>query len=299
MPGAGSKPDAAPGGPAPPQRPLLRWHGGKWLLAPWIISHFGKHRCYVEPFGGAWSVGFRKSRTYAEVWNDLDAELVNLFRVLREPSKGAELVRLLRLTPFARDEFYACYEQANEPVERARRLIVRAFMGHGSDGASGVYRTGFRANSTRSGTTPAHDWSNYPAALAAIVERVTGVVIESRQAIDVMRRHDSAETLHYVDPPYLHETRARANRRPDNGGVYRHELTDQQHAALLADLRTLEGMVVLSGYPSSLYDEMLPGWSRVERAAHADGALERTEVLWLNPAAAMACGQQSLFGAAA
>ena len=284
---------------APPQRPLLRWHGGKWRLAPWIIGHFGPHRCYVEPFGGAWSVGLRKPRTYAEVWNDLDGELVNLFQVLRDPVGGGQLVRSLELTPFARDEFYACYELADDPVERARRLIVRSFMGHGSDGASGVYRTGFRANSTRSGTTPAHDWANYPPALEAVIERVRGVVIENRDAVEVMLRHDSPDTLHYVDPPYLHETRSRANRRPDNGGVYRHELTAEQHERLLLALLELDGLVVLSGYPAPLYDRLLAGWRRVERPAHADGALERTEVLWLNPAAAHACRQQSLFEAAA
>jgi DNA adenine methylase len=275
-------------------RPIVRWHGGKWRLAPWIISHFGPHRTYVEPFGGGYSVGLRKPRTYADVWNDLDGELVNLFRVLRDPARSAELIRQLELTPFAREEFQAAYEPSEEPVERARRLLARSFMGHGSDGASGIYRTGFRANSNRSGTTPAHDWANYPDCLKLAVERLRGVVIESRPALDVALKHDSRETLHYVDPPYLHETRSRANRRPDNGGVYRHELTDDEHAALLHGLQRLEGMVVLSGYASDLYDAQLGGWRRVDRRAHADGALERTEVLWLNPAAAEACPQGAL-----
>lgn len=281
-----------------PPRPIVRWHGGKWRLAPWIISHFGQHRTYVEPYGGGWSVGLRKSRTYAEIWNDLDGELVNLFRVLRDPAGAAELVVQLKLTPFARDEFNGAYESSVEPIERARRLLVRSFMGHGSDGSSGIYRTGFRSNSNRSGTTPAHDWSNYPACLEVAIARLRGVVVENRDAIAVCRKHDSPETLHYVDPPYLHATRKRANRRPDNGGVYRHELTDQEHDALLADLNLLEGMVVLSGYASATYDDALPGWRRVTRATHADGALPREEVLWLNPAAAMACPQGSLFAEA-
>lgn len=269
-----------------PPRPILRWHGGKWLLAPWIIGHFPAHRVYVEPFGGAWSVGFRKPRAAAEVWNDLDSELVNLFRVLRDAMSARELVDVLRLTPFARDEFYRAYEQATCPSERARRLIVRSFMGHGSDGASGQYRTGFRANSNRSGSTPAVDWTNLPDSLELAVARLRGVVIESRPALQVMSSHDGPETLHYVDPPYLHETRARANRRTDNGGVYRHELTDQDHADLLAFLCDLKGMVVLSGYPSRIYDDGLPGWTRIDRAALADGALPRTECLWLNPVCA-------------
>lgn len=267
-----------------PTRPVLRWHGGKWLLAPWIISHFGPHRVYVEPFGGAWSVGFRKPRAYAEIWNDLDGELVNLFRVLRGDRAG-ELVDALRLTPFARDEFNHAYTLCEDPVERARRLIVRSFMGHGSDGASGTYRTGFRANSNRSGSTPAVDWVNLPDSIDMAVRRLAGVVIENRPAIDVMAQHDGPETLHFVDPPYLKATRSRANLRKDNGGVYRHELTDEDHCALLEQLTALEGMVVLCGYPSSLYDDALPGWLKFERKALADGARERTEVLWLNPAA--------------
>jgi DNA adenine methylase len=282
-----------------PPRPILRWHGGKWLLAPWIISHFGPHRVYVEPFGGAWSVGFRKPRAYAEVWNDLDGELVNLFRVLRDDKRAAQLIGALELTPFARDEFNRSYTRSRNQVERARRLIVRSFMGHGSDGGSGQYRTGFRANSNRSGTTPAQDWPTLPDALRLSIDRLRGVVIENRPAMQVMATHDSPETLHYVDPPYLPETRRRSNRRADNGGTYRHELTDDCHRDLLAFLTELEGMVVLSGYPAPLYDEALPGWLRVEKSAFADGALERVEVLWLNRAAAAAMPQPDLLFEAA
>jgi DNA adenine methylase len=282
-----------------PPRPILRWHGGKWLLAPWIISHFPEHRVYVEPYGGAWSVGFRKQRTYAEVWNDLDGELVNLFQVLRCPRRKAQLVAQIELTPFARAEFEAAYRPARGSVERARRLIVRSFMGHGSDGASGVYRTGFRANSNRSGSTPAIDWCNLPASIAIAAERLRGVVIESRPALQVMAAHDGPDTLHFVDPPYLIETRARANRRPDNGGVYRHELSDDDHRELLTFLRGLRGFVVLSGYPSELYDQALDGWTVVDRAALADGALPRVERLWINPACATAMPAPSLFEAAA
>lgn len=268
------------------RRPALRWHGGKWMLAPWILQHFPAHRVYVEPFGGAASVLIRKPRSYAEVYNDLDVEVVNLFTVLRG-ARAAELVEQLRLTPFARDEFADAYQPATDPVERARRLVIRSFMGFGSNGHNRA--TGFRANSNRSGTTPAHDWSNYPDALAAIVARLQGVVIENRDACAVMTAHDGPETLHYVDPPYVFATRS------DLSKDYAHELTDDDHRQLLSFLRGLKGKVVLSGYPHAIYDEALADWQRVERAALADGARARTEVLWKNPAAASA----SLFGEAA
>jgi DNA adenine methylase len=264
-----------------PQRPLLRWHGGKWLLAPWIIGHFPRHRIYVEPFGGAASVLLRKPRAYAEVYNDLDSDLVNLFRVLRGPD-AERLREHLALTPFARTEFMAAYEPSDDPVEQARRLIVRSLMGFGNTGALGR-STGFRADSNKSGTTPAHDWANYPALLPDIVARLAGVVIESRDAVAVMQAHDRVETLHYVDPPYVHETRSGGNPYCAKH-KYRHELTDADHLMLLEAVRALKGMVVLSGYPSPLYDDALTDWARVERVALADGARPRMEVLWINPA---------------
>ena len=222
----------------------------------------------------------RKPRCYAEVWNDLDRAAVNLFRVLRS-DQAQELVRRIRLTPFAREEFEETSRPLpSDPVEAARHLVIRAYMGFGSN-AHGR-STGFRANSNRSGTTPAHDWANYPDALAVIVERLTGVIIENRDAKKVMLQHDSETTLHYVDPPYVLDTRG------DDSPDYAHELTDRQHSELLEFLKTLTGFVVLSGYPHAMYDAALVGWQRVERAALADGARARTEVLWINPRCAAA-----------
>lgn len=200
-------------------------------------------------------------------------------------------MRRLELTPFARAEFELGWDATDDHVERARRLIIRAFMGFGSNAHSDMGRghktTGFRANSSRSGTTPAHDWSSYPQALASVIARMRGVAVENRPALQVMRSHDWADTLHYVDPPYVHATRNRRNPY-DPKHQYRHELSDADHGALLEALRRLAGMVVLSGYPCALYDDALPDWRRIEREALADGARPRTEVIWLNPACAAA-----------
>lgn len=274
-----------------PTRPVLRYHGGKWKLAPWILQHFPAHRVYVEPFGGAASVLMRKARSYAEVYNDLDGELVGLFRVLRDEGQAARLVDALTLTPFARDEFALSYEPSADPVEQARRTVVRAFMGFGSN--AHVRPTGFRANSNRSGTTPAHDWANYPDALLAIIERFRGVVVECRDWSKVIPQHDTTETLFYVDPPYTAGTR-------DRGVDYSTELTDDDHRALAMMLRGVRGMVALSGYACDLYDrELYADWRRVEKTAHADGARARTEVLWLNPACAAALDGAPLFAGGA
>lgn len=259
-------------------RPALRYHGGKFRLAPWVLKFIPAHRVYVEPFGGGASVLLRKERAHAEVYNDLDGEVVNLFRVIRE--HGELLVSQVALTPFSRDEFKQAYEPSDDPIEQARRTLIRSYMGFGSAGASGQ-STGFRANSNRSHKTPAHDWAGFPSALASIVDRFRGVVIENRDAMQCMRHHDAAATLHYVDPPYVHSTRNLRTRAP----AYRHEMSDDDHRQLAAVLRELRGMVVLSGYPCELYDlELFPDWERHECRALADGAKKRTEVIWLNPA---------------
>lgn len=240
------------------------------MLAPWIVSHFPRHRVYVEPFGGGGSVLMRKSRAFAEVYNDIDGEIVNLFRVLRD--QGTALEKLLKLTPFARAEFEESYAKVGDPVEQARRTVIRSFMGFGSN--AHFRKTGFRAKSHRSGTTPAHDWRNYPEQINAFIERLRGVVIENRDAFEVMASNDGGDTLHYVDPPYLPETR-------DRGKDYSHELTVDDHVKLAGFLHGLQGAVILSGYRSELYDRLFADWQRVERVALADGARERTECLWL------------------
>jgi DNA adenine methylase len=268
-------------------RPALRYLGGKFRMAPAIIELLPAHRCYVEPYGGAMSVLLRKPKSYAEVYNDLDGEVVNLFRVLRDAGQAAELVRLVKLTPFAREEFEAAYEVAEDPIERARRLIVRSFLGHGSNATNINRTTGFRVNSSRSGTTPSGDWAAYPRALEAVGARIRegGVAIEQRPALDVIAQHDGPGTLFFCDPPYPHSTRSG---KTIGGAIYTayvHEMTDEDHLELLTVLHGVEGMVVISGYHCPLYDDALAGWRTVEIKAQADGGRERTEVLWFNPAA--------------
>jgi len=276
-----------------PTRPVLRWHGGKWKLAPWIISHFPKHRVYVEPFGGAASVLLRKDRALSEIYNDLDAEVVNLFRVLRS-ADGNALVEALRLTPFARSEFDLAFEPTIDPLERARRLVVRSFFSGGTRGILDVDRVqaGFNGGSARSrGDNPqpshARDWSTYADALPAIIQRMMTVVIDNRPALDVIAQHDGKHTLFFVDPPYVETTRSDRARK-----AYRHELTDADHAKLLQRLREVESMIVLSGYASDLYDLALSDWRRDSIGTHADGAVDRTEVVWINPACAAALDRE-------
>lgn len=266
-------------------RPVIRYHGGKYLLAPWIISYFPEHRGYTETFGGGGSVLMQKWCSYAETYNDLDGEIVNLFRVLRDPSQARELERILNLTPYSRSEFEAAYYPAPDPIEAARRLLIRSFMGIGCSAVTGNERsnrgrpaTGFRAIPEPNGALRAKSWAEFPNVIPEFSKRLKGVVIENMPAHEVLMRFDTTETLHYVDPPYPKSTR-------DKGDDYRYEMTDSDHRDLAETLHGLKGMVVLSGYHCDLYDkELYPDWQQVSRVAVADQGQSRTEVLWFNPA---------------
>ncbi|WP_027188875.1 DNA adenine methylase [Desulfovibrio cuneatus] len=259
-------------------RPVLRYHGGKWRLAPWIISHFPQHIAYVEPFGGAASVLLRKQRLKTEIWNDLDGELYDLFALLRNKAQSKELVRLLELTPFSRADFTEAFQPTERPMEKARRLIIRSFFGFSSKASLSEKQNGFRCFRYTE-NSPAVDWAGYPIALQLIVERMRGVVIENEPALEVVRRYDRPGTLFYVDPPYLHSV------RNVKQGAYRHEMTDSDHAALAEALGAIQGMAVVSGYDTPLYGELYAGWRKVSTRAYADMNSPRTECLWLSPLA--------------
>ena len=264
--------------------PALRYHGGKFRLAPWVTSFFPSHECYVEPFGGAASVLLQKPRSHAEVYNDLDDDIWNFFRVLRDPALRSALEQACLLTPYSRREFELAYEPTECQVERARRTAIRAGMGFGSAGATKAV-TGFRTDTKRRHSTAQHLWTALPERLALVGQRLAGVLLENKDATEVMLAHDAPTTLHFVDPPYLPETRTmRAGQT-----YYRHEMTPEQHGELLESLDRLTGMVVLCGYPSALYDERLPHWQRHTTKARISGnrgTSHRTEVIWLNPACA-------------
>jgi DNA adenine methylase len=266
------------------KRPVLRYHGGKFRLSAWIRSFFPPHQVYVEPFGGAGSVLLTKEPAYAEVYNDLDGDVVNFFRVLRDPVQRAALCELVALTPFSRAEFECAYEPSEDPVERARRLAIKAGMGYGSSGGT-KENTGFRIDSGRKWSTDFAQWVKYPDAIAAVGSRLSGVLIECRPATSVMMQHDAPTTLHYVDPPYVFSTRK--GRRWNSDKYYRHEMTDFQHMDLLGCLKNLTGMVVLSGFHSEMYGRELAGWTEYSVMARGNarrGTKLNLEVVWLNPA---------------
>jgi len=266
-------------------RPVLRYQGGKWRVADWILGHLPPHHCYVEPFGGAASVLMKKPPSAIEVYNDLDASVVNLFRILRDPMMAHQLRRLVELTPYSRFEFEQAWEPATDPIEEARRLIVRTAQSIGAKQRAS--RNGWRAGPTHG--SAATIWTGWPSQIPRYVDRLRQVLIEQRPALDVLAQYDSPATLFYVDPPYMLRTRAWDHRR-----IYANELTDDDHAALLARLQELRGMVMLSGYASELYADTLGGWKRFDVHARAQANRARIESLWINPAGVAAMRQAHL-----
>jgi DNA adenine methylase len=262
-------------------RPALRYFGGKWNLAPWVISYFPQHDCYVEPFGGAASVLLRKPPAPIEVYNDLDGRIVNFFKVLRE--RPDDLINAINLTPYSRREFQLAIDPAWDPLEDARRVAVIA--GQSNRGMGTIDPGGWRWMKNLSRVqTPAHDWTQIEH-LYKIAERFRGVQVENDTARAVIERYDTPRTLFYVDPPYLGSTRSLRWQ----GDAYNCEMTDDDHHDLASILHQVEGNVILSGYPSELYDNLYRDWIRVDRIviqrvrSWKGGGKPSTECLWIKP----------------
>ena len=284
--------EAAPAPEAPavavPRRPMVRWLGSKWRMAPWVIEHLPPHELYVEPYGGSASVLMRKPRSPVEVLGDLDDELLNLYAVIRDPVAAGRLYLVCTFTPFSDAEFRLAMRRLPadaDPVERARRMIVRHAMQLSPDVRGETQGTGFRRYTGSARRVAAADWEAFPEALADMTARLGRVVIERLPAVETIRKHDRPGALFYVDPPYVHATRQEVRKG------YAHEMTDGQHRELLDCLLGLEGMAVVSGYASPLYDEALAGWRRVTREVTDHARQRREEVLWISPAAVAATGR--------
>lgn len=268
-------------------RPALRYYGGKWRLAPWIISHFPAHETYVEPFAGAGSVLLQKPPSILEVYNDLDGAVVNFFRVLREDTD--RLYTAVRLTPYARAELDASQQPTDDPFEAARRTFVGSWLGRG-----GTERT---KKGWRYETRPHHRvgpsimLGGVVDEMHAVADRLRDVMIECSPALEVIQRFDHPGALFYCDPPYVRSARTRTS--PTDG--YKHEMSDEDHRELARVLHAIEGKALISGYPSALYDELYADWPHVDRQAAVDQRTDkrtRTERLWISPRAAH--GQQRL-----
>lgn len=266
------------------KRPPLRYRGGKWRDARWIIEQFPEHVCYVEPFFGGGSVLFQKDQSDFEVINDLDDDVVTFFRVLRD--RPDDLQRALAFTPYARSEFKAALNrEIDDEVEQARRLFIRCWQGRGSANEDSGWRFqiqwhGWRMNVAKYFRDQGH--------LGLVAARLSEVQIEHGDYIQILERFDSPTTLFYLDPPYVLETRNNSPR------LYKKEWLDHDHAQLADAIHTLKGMVILSGYPSAMYDRFYGDWKTELRIGNAEAQKQKIECLWISPNAVAGHQQQEL-----
>jgi len=256
------------------------WYGGKFSHLDWLLPLLPKATHYCEPFGGSAAVLLNREPAPVETFNDIDGEIGNFFRVLREQKDA--LIQAIGLTPFSREEFQVAISESLDELsnlERARRFYVRARQvrtGLAQTASNG--RWAHCRLTSRAGMAGAVSrWLGSVEALPEIAQRLLRVQIESDKAINVIKRYDSEETLFYCDPPYPHSSRGDSN-------AYRYEMTDYEHTRLASVLKSVKGKVALSGYHCNLLDDLYNDWKTIEAPAkkvHSVKA-ERVEVLWVN-----------------
>lgn len=254
---------------------IVKYPGSKWSIAQWIIDFFPPHHSYLEPFFGSGAVLFTKSRSPIETVNDLDGDVVNLFDwIKRDPERLADAIYWVPYSREVYDRAIDAYKAGvNDSFERAVVFCTKLMMGHGF--RTNEIKVGWKNDvQGREAAYAAKGWCDTPQRIKEAAERLRGVQIENRPALEVITRFNYPNVLIYADPPYLLGTR--------HGKQYACEMTDADHADLLDALKVHKGPVLLSGYDSPMYHEALKNWHREEIDVRAQTATKRREVLWMN-----------------
>ena len=256
------------------------WYGGKFSHLDWMLPLLPKSHHYCEPFGGSAAVLLNRDPSPVETYNDLDGEVVNFFRVLREQKDA--LIEAIGLTPFSREEFYHACTKPSAPIsqlERARRFFVRARQVRtGLAQTASLGRWANCKNTSRAGMSGVVSrWLGSVEKLPFIAERLMRVQIENRPAVEVIKLYDSSDTFFYCDPPYAHETRG-------DSKAYGFEMNDAEHERLFTVLNRIEGKAAVSGYDGPLYNRLFKSWCRIDAPAKQCHSIKkmRQEVLWVN-----------------
>lgn len=258
---------------------IFRYPGSKWSIADWIISYFPagyEKMVYLEPFIGSGAVFFNKLPSAVETINDLDGDIVNLFRVLRE--RPEELKHALELTPYSREEYDRSFELCDEPVEKARRYMVRTTQAIGAKIGGG--KCGWRNHKQMKIGGTACKWHGITETIDAATTRLRGdtthlVQIERMDALRLIERHNNPDVLMYIDPPYVRSARK-------SGRLYQYEMTDTDHEQLLDLLTQSKAKIVLSGYETDLYNERLRDWEKATTLSQTTSTKMAEEIIWMN-----------------
>lgn len=251
---------------------VLKYPGSKWGLSQWIIRFFPEHHSYLEPFFGSGAVLFNKPRSNIETVNDMDSNVVNLFEWIRKDPE--RLAHEIYYTPYARQVYEDAFSVVPEDsLGKAVNFYIRMNMGSG-------FRTlgkkvGWKMDiQGREKSYAAQDFCNLPEKIMYAAERLRGVQIENRPAVELIQRFNYPNVLIYADPPYVLSTR--------HGKQYRCEMEDAEHHNLLDVLLDHKGPVLLSGYDNELYNDRLHGWHKEETTCYSQVCSKKREVLWMN-----------------
>ena len=263
--------------------PPLKWHGGKYYLGPRIVELMPPHQQYVEPFFGGGSVLLSKDpHNVGEVVNDLNGHLTNFWRVMQDETLFAQFYRIMQAMPFSETEWRDAHERlagTQDPVQQAAAFYVQCRQ---SFSGRRVCFAAMTKNRLRQGMNEqAAAWMSAVDGMPEVHARLRRVAILNRDALKVIKQFDTSHTLFYLDPPYLHTTRITTEEYGEQ------EMSAEQHTQLLDLLLTVKGKVMLSGYPSPLYEEKLASWPRVDfdlpnNSAGGDSKERKTERLWCN-----------------
>lgn len=256
---------------------VLKYPGSKWSIAEWIISFFPlgyEQMTYLEPYFGSGAVFFNKKRSVIETINDIDSNVVNLFKVIRE--RPQELARLVEFTPWSREEYRVSYEMTGDSLEDARRFLVRMWQ---AIGAKSSNSTGWRSNIKGINGNVSHWNMRLPDRIFEVSKRLMHtdnylVQIENQPALQLIERYNRENVLMYVDPPYVLSTRSKR--------IYKHEMNDRDHEELLEVLMNHKGKIILSGYDSPLYNSYLDKWHKKSISCNAEGGRASVETIWMN-----------------
>lgn len=226
--------------------PFAYW-GSKTRMAPWIIERLPAHEHYIEGCAGSAAVLAAKPLAPSETLNDTYGEVVNFFRVLRDPEMAAELIDQVAFTPYSREEFRGAFEVAPDasPVDRAWAFFVRMQQ------AMVPGKTGWKSQVQSPPLRGPVRWDSMPRHLMACAARFARVQIECLPVVELIARYDAPGVLFFVDPPYEEEARPKS---VGSRSAYVHDAFD--HLEFLAAVRSAShARFAITHYPSPLYDD--------------------------------------------
>lgn len=261
-------------------RSCINWYGGKFFMAKDIIRLFPEHDLYVEGFGGAGHILFKKDRSKKEVYNDKNISLYNFFKTIQDDEKREDLLFRLRLTPYSREEFMLSKieDRHDDEIEVVRKFYVRTMQSVNSIGESWAFST------TQSRRGMCQSVSKFLGHVDTNIEksseRLQEVTIENLDIIDLLDKYDNENTLFYLDPPYVSDTRVSKK-------IYTHEMPNDKQKEMIDRLLKVKGKVVLSGYENQIYDKLVEnGWNKLilgefSKKSSKTGS-KGIEVIWKN-----------------